>query len=66
LKYHRVIFLKKPSGLPKIHEHDGKRRKEEFIDTRLVSLHFECDLRMEEDPEVQRSIVKRKSAANGS
>jgi hypothetical protein len=45
-----------PSGLPKIHEHDGKRPQAFgiFIDNRLVFLYtFECDLGDGwEDPEV--------------
>jgi hypothetical protein len=61
-----------PSGLPKIHEHDGKRPQALgiFIDTRLVLLYtFECDLSDGwEDPEVHNDpfIVREKALQMGA
>ena len=56
-----------PSGLPKIHEHDGKRPQAFgiFIDNRLVLLYtYECDLGDGwEDPEVNNDPVEVREKA---
>jgi hypothetical protein len=60
-----VLFQKPfsfPNGLPKIHEHDGKRPQAYgiFIDSKLVLLYtYECDLGDGwEDPEVNNILLK--------
>ncbi|ENA1813829.1 DUF4159 domain-containing protein [Flavobacterium psychrophilum] len=61
-----------PDGLPKIHEHDGKRPQAFgiFIDTKLVLLYtYECDLGDGwEDPEVHNDppAVREKALKMGS
>jgi hypothetical protein len=61
-----------PSGLPKIHEHDGKRPQALgiFIENRLVLLYtFECDLSDGwENPEVHNdpTIVREKALKMGA
>ena len=65
-----VIFQKPflfPNGLPKIHEHDGKRPQAFgiFIDTKLVLLYtYECDLGDGwEDPEVNTDPIEVREKA---
>lgn len=61
-----------PDGLPKIHEHDGKRPQAFgiFIDTKLVLLYtYECDLGDGwEDPEVHNDppAIREKSLKMGA
>ena len=61
-----------PDGLPKIHEHDGKRSQAFgiFIDTKLVLLYtYECDLGDGwEDPEVHNdpTAIREKALKMGA
>ena len=61
-----------PDGLPKIHEHDGKRPQAFgiFIDTKLVLLYtYECDLGDGwEDPEVHNDplVIREKALKMGA
>ena len=70
-----ILFQKPfpfPNGLPKIHEHDGKRPQAFgiFIDSKLVLLYtYECDLGDGwEDPEVNNDpfVVREKALKMGA
>jgi hypothetical protein len=70
LPANHIIFQKPylfPSGLPKIHEHDGKRPQAFgiFIENKLVLLYtYECDLGDGwEDPEVHNDPVEVREKA---
>ena len=70
LPANHIIFQKPylfPSGLPKIHEHDGKRPQAFgiFIENKLVLLYtYECDLGDGwEDPEVHNDPIEVREKA---